>query len=112
MELVENMSRKVGQFTDERERVTGKIIDLQARSMRNSLLFFGILEEKEDCEQLLKAALHHHLKTNAQEIQSARVHRIGHKPRDKIRPIVGKFERHKEREMVMKWKTRKSTEIN
>ena len=46
------MSRKVGQLTDERERVTAKTIDLQARSMRDNLLFFGIPEEeKEDCEQ-------------------------------------------------------------
>ena len=53
-----------------------------------------------DCEQFLKAALYHHLKTNAQEIQFARVHRVGRKTKDKIRPIVAKFERYKERQMV------------
>ena len=99
---VKDMCRKVDQLTDEKGRVTAKIIDLQARSMRDNLLFFGIHEEeeKEDCEQLLKAALYHHLKINAQEIQFARVHRIGRKIRGKTRPIVAKFERFKERQMV------------
>ena len=40
------------------------------------------------------------MKTNAQEIQFARVDRIGRKTRDKIRPIVAKFERYKEREIL------------
>ena len=98
---VKNMSRKVGQLTDGKERVTAKIIDLQARSVRDNLLFFGIHEEKkEDCEQLLKTALYHHLKINAQETQVARVHRVARKTRDNIRPIVAKFERYKERQMV------------
>ena len=62
--------------------------------MGDNLLFFGIHEEeKEDCEQLLKAALYHHLKINAQEIQFARVHRIGRKTRDKIRPISREIRR-------------------
>ena len=98
---VKNMSSKVDQLNDEKERVTAKIIDLQARSMRVNLLFFGIREEeKEDYEHLLKASLYQRLKINAQEIQFARVHRIERKTRDKIRPIVAKFERYKEREMV------------
>ena len=42
---VKNMSRKVDQLTDKKKRVTAKIIDLQARSMRDNLLFFGIHEE-------------------------------------------------------------------
>ena len=41
---VKNMSRKVDQLTDGKERVTVKIIDLQARSMRDNLIFFGIHE--------------------------------------------------------------------
>ena len=98
---VKDMCRKVDQLTDEKERVTAKIIYLQAQSMRDNLLFFSIHEEKkEDCEQLLKAALSHHLKINAQEIQFACVHHTGCKTRGKTRPIVAKFERFKETQMT------------
>ena len=102
IDKVKDLTRKVDNLTNEWENLSNKITDLQARSMRDNLLFFGVKEEfKEDCRSVLKAALESQLKMSyAQSIKFARVHRMGRQSTNKTRPIVAKFEVYKERELV------------
>ena len=76
---VRDLTKKVDNLANERENLSNRITDLQARSMRDNLLFFGVKEEfKEDCESVLRAALESQLKmSEAQSIKFARVHRMG-----------------------------------
>ena len=99
---VRDLTRKVDNLANERENLSNRITDLQARSMRDNLLFFGVKEEfKEDCESVLRAALESQLKmSDAQPIKFARVHRMGRRSTNKTRPVVAKFEVYKERELV------------
>ena len=83
------------------------ITDLQCRSMRDNLLFTGIEEpelregEYEDTEKLLCDFLRNEMQIGSQ-IPFHRVHRVGPYERqfDTPRPIVAKFERFKDREIV------------
>ena len=55
---VRGLTRKVDNLANERENLSNRITDLQARAMRDNILFFGVKEEfKEDCESVLRAAL-------------------------------------------------------
>ena len=64
------------------------LVDLQARNMRDNLLFFNIPEtDGENTELLIKELIKEELKI-AEDIEFARVHRIGRKAPHKIRPIL------------------------
>ena len=79
-----------------------KLIDLEARSMRENLMFYGITEEgdKENCEakvkQVLKDVLH---MENVENIIFDRAHRVGQRSAA-TRPIVVKFHYYSQREKV------------
>ena len=69
--------------------------DLQARSMRNNLLFHGLLEVKdENCEMLVRRELEKH--GIKEHIHIERIHRLGvmNPNADNPRPIVAKFPDH------------------
>ena len=73
-----------------------KIIDLQARSMRDNMIFRGIDESEneswQDTETNLRNFLKNELKLpNADNIAIDRAHRMGSKLPDKPRNIVAKF---------------------
>lgn len=81
-----------------------KLIDLQARSMRDNLMFYGIREggDVENCDNLVKTFCTDVLHVdNAHDLQFDRVHRVGQKSA-KTRPIVAKFHNYTDREKVRK----------
>ena len=82
-------------------RLKGLVLDCQARSMKNNLIFSGIQEsELENCEDKVKKFIKEQMKIqNEMHIDVA--HRIGKYVRwDKPRPIVARFHYPKERDMV------------
>ena len=82
-----------------------KVIDIQARSMCDNLLFFNMPEnEGENTTEMI-----HHLLESKMEVEDARnklkidrSHRIGKKKagNNRPRPIVVKFNYHQDREFV------------
>lgn len=90
---------------DKNETLGIKVTDLESRSMRENLLFYGIQERgnDENCEQLVKEFCADALKLGrANELTFDRAHRLGQKSGSKIRPIVVKFHYYAEREEVRK----------
>nr|XP_022312705.1 uncharacterized protein LOC111117757 [Crassostrea virginica] len=89
----------------ENTRLAENILDLQCRSMRDNLLFYGIEEaragEQENCEDIVKEICESKLEINT-GIEIERAHRIGKKNYNKPRPIVVKFSRYPQREAVRK----------
>ena len=82
-----------------------KLIDLEARSMRDNLMFYGIPEggDHENCEMLVKELCETTLGMDqAYNLKFDRMHRVGTKAAAKVRPIVGKFHYYEQREQVRK----------
>ena len=110
----ENESMKVSQAkteerveTLERERnaLRDKVIDLQARSMRDNLLFFNMPENKDEnttemIHEILETKLG--IEDARAKVKIDRSHRIGKKRagNNKPRPIVVKFNWHQDKEFV------------
>lgn len=87
------------------ESLDAKLTDLEPRSMRENLMFYGIAEggDNEDCEQLVKGMCVDHLHMRGDYVHVMifdRAHRVGQKSASKIRPIVVKFHYYSEREYV------------
>ena len=94
------MKEDIKRIKEENSELKKRVVDLQARSMRDNLLFFNIREsDGEDPESLVKELIKEELKIS-EDVEFARVHRIGRKAPHKIRPIVAKFEKYKMREKV------------
>ena len=73
--------------------------DLEFRSMRENLLFHGMIENQhEDCEAIVKQFIKEKLDID-QDIIIDRAHRLG-KPRGRTRPIVVKFHQYSDRELI------------
>ena len=73
-------------------------IDLQCKTMRDNLIFNGIIEEdEENTEETIKDFIKKEMEI-IQTIEFHRVHRMGRKISGKTRPIVAKFVLHKDRE--------------
>ncbi len=90
------------------EKNQRRIIDVQARSMRENLVFYNIPESEaaEDplgAEKLVKEVIKESLKID-EEMRFERVHRMGAKFNEdgsrKTRPIVAKFSSYKQKEKV------------
>ena len=82
-----------------------KMVDLESRSIRENLMFYGIPEagREENCEELVKTVCKDTLKLeNADQMLFDRAHRVGARPGPKPRPIVVKFHYYHERELVRK----------
>lgn len=89
----------------ENKRLNEEIIDIQCRSMRDNLIFYGIKEDVsrrvENCEEIISDVCRNVL--NIQEsIEIEHAHRMGRKMNDKPRPVVVKLSRFPQREMVRK----------
>ncbi|CAB3981030.1 Hypothetical predicted protein [Paramuricea clavata] len=108
---------KIEKLEQDNTTLRNKIVDLQARSMRDNLLFFNIPErDKENTTEMI-----HELLETKMEIHDARnkvkidrSHRIGRKRErnQKPRPIVVKFNYHQDREYVqLNTKKLKGTKI-
>ena len=87
----------------ETKSMKDKMVDLESRSMRENLMFYGIAErgEDENCGDLVKGVCRETLKiTTAENMLFDRAHRVGAKRGSKVRPIVVKFHYYHERELV------------
>ena len=101
---MKSLTEGMRQISEENRRIKETIIDLQARSMRDNLVFFGILEQAdEDPELTIKNFLiliQTYLKLPGDTVRNIpfhQVHRLGGKRPDALRPrpIVAKFEHYK-----------------
>lgn len=101
----------VKNFEAKTQELDTKLNDLEARSMRENLLFYGFKEnDGENCEDLILDLIKTKLEIDS-NISLDRVHRIG-KPKDKgNRPIVAKFHNYKDRELVRITSFNKQTEL-
>ncbi|XP_077485464.1 uncharacterized protein LOC144095668 [Amblyomma americanum] len=82
-----------------------KLTDLEDRSRRNNLLVFGVKEKENETHEDLEESV---LKDVFTEILGAhvssveRIHRIGRKQPDKVRPVIIKFYDHREKMNILK----------
>ena len=110
---VKNLQKKCSDLTNQvneqsksKTKLESKLTELEARSMRENLIFNGIPETTgEDCEFKVRDFMLKELKVEAGKIDSMvldRVHRIGKVSNGaaSIRPIVAKFHKYADREMV------------
>ena len=97
---LENEAKKI---EERRTQMEDKLTDLECRSMRDNLIFYGIPETAaEDCENKVKELCKEKLGIlNADTFVFDRVHRLGSEQNTrKPRPVVVKFHLYKEREIV------------
>ena len=97
---LENEAKKI---EERRTQMEDKLTDLECRSMRDNLIFYGIPETAaEDCENKVKELCKEKLGIlNADTFVFDRAHRLGSEQNTrKPRPVVVKFHLYKEREIV------------
>ncbi|XP_030583063.1 uncharacterized protein LOC115778849 [Archocentrus centrarchus] len=105
-DTVKQLTDGMTQLTGENKKMRETILDIQARSMRDNLVFSGIPEQaEEDAEASVREFLQHQLKLPSEAVKNItfhRVHRLGGKKPDNKwpRPIVAKFEHYKQKEQV------------
>jgi hypothetical protein len=95
----EKVALVLDNLKSENERLSEEVVDLQSRSMRDNLLFFGLSEKNsaderksENCrERIVEFFTDILALENAENIKLDRVHRIGKYTPGKNRPIVAKF---------------------
>ncbi len=90
--------------TDAIAETNRRLTELESRTMRDNLILTGIPENtNESCEHQVKNLIRHQMGIT-ENVEFDRVHRIGppHQqgPGSKPRPIVAKFTRYKQRELV------------
>ena len=101
-----NLEQKMDDEAKNKIKLESKVTDLEARSMRENLLFHGIPEShNENCELLIKQFMAAELKIEHEIVDAMvldRVHRIGRyaKGPNFVRPIVAKFHKYTDRERV------------
>lgn len=82
-----------------------KSIDLEARSRRNNLVFWGLLENyNENCFQIIRDFIHHHFDLDSDKMYLARAHRLGPRKigqRNPKRPIIVNFRDFCDTELIM-----------
>jgi DNA repair exonuclease SbcCD ATPase subunit len=115
---IQKLSKQCEQFQNTIEKLELKNItleskanDLEARSMRENLLFHGIAETNgENCETLVKSFITDTLNIKEQ-ITLDRAHRIGKPNSNGPRPIVAKFHSYRTRELVRTTAATMATEL-
>ena len=96
------LEENVKSLHSERDQLKTKLTDLEARSMRDNLMFYGLKETKdENCETLVKDFCTNKLEIEGAKLVFDRVHRVGGNTAKKPRPIVAKFHYYSEREAVL-----------
>ncbi|MCG8034647.1 MAG: hypothetical protein JAZ03_21090, partial [Candidatus Thiodiazotropha taylori] len=82
-----------------------KSIDLEARSRRNNLIFYGLLEVvHENCFAIIRDFINRHLDLDADNMYLARAHRLGPRKigqRDSHRPIIVNFRDFCDTDIIM-----------
>ena len=94
----ETITTHMKKLDSEKERLNETILDLQSRSMRDNLLFYGFAEcrdrderSTENCEEKVRSFCEKELKIDMGQVKVDRAHRIGRYNADKTRAIVVKF---------------------
>lgn len=106
--LCNEMEKSITTCNQREEDATDKLLDLEARSMRENLIFYGLPETTsadsqpttENCEKLVKELITSKLQLDATPMVLDRAHRLGGNRARKPRPIVVKFHRYSDREAV------------
>jgi chromosome segregation ATPase len=95
--------QEFAQMGDKQERMNNELVDLQCRTMRDNLIFYNIeeLSETENCMKIIQSLCEDKLEIH-EAVEMDRAHRMGSITVGKIRPIVVKFRRYNQREMVRK----------
>ena len=99
----ENLEKSNKSYMEQCAKLGSKVVDLESRSMRDNLLFYGVAEggDMENCETLVKNVCADQLKIqDVHTIVFDRVHRVGSASHNKVRPIVAKFHYYRQRELV------------
>lgn len=98
------MKKYCSAIKEKNTKLEAKLTDLESRSMRDNLLFYGIPEtlgDTEDCDYLVKQFCNEHLEfPQAKDMLLDRVHRVGVKKPNRTRPVVAKFHYFRGRETV------------
>ncbi|KAL0151785.1 hypothetical protein M9458_052936, partial [Cirrhinus mrigala] len=103
---VKSLTENVTHLNEENKKIKETVIDLQARSMRDNLVFSGIPESaEEDTEATVKSFIKTYLKLPEDTVENIcfeRVHRLGPKKPGTPRPraIVAKFGYFKQKEQL------------
>lgn len=99
-----NLSTKFDLLEKSKENMNSKISDLEFRSMKDNLIFYGVPENNtspnENCELIVKDIIKNHLEISPEHIIVERAHRMGSKTAGRTRPIVIKFNSYKDRENI------------
>jgi hypothetical protein len=87
---------------EDKDNIQEKLIDLEARSMRDNLIFYGIAEtQDENCETLVGTFITETLElAEMKNTRLDRAHRLGPPNDKKTRPIVAKFHYYQDREKI------------
>ena len=111
-ETVETLANRQSDIDDRLTRLEMRTVDIEARSRRNNLIFYNLLERvdesEEQCENLLIDFLENRLGLNdARNIAFQRTHRLGRAPRrgtvgDRPRPVITCFRDYKIKQLVLK----------
>lgn len=105
-EDIKKLTEGMTQLSGENKRFKESLLDIQARSMRDNLVFSGIAETaEEDAETTVRQFIQHQLKLPSDTVKNISFHRVhrlgGRKPgNSRPRPIVAKFEHFKQKEQV------------
>lgn len=104
---IASLEKKQSELSAEQTKTNEKLTDVQWRSMRENLIFYGIPESElnrgmyENCELIIKNFIRMEMNIN-KDIQFDRVHRLGRYSQQQRypRPIVAKFTYYKDKELV------------
>jgi hypothetical protein len=92
------------QLDRDKKKLESKVQDLEWRSMKENLMFFGIQEhasETGDCSEIIRDFCKTRLEMdNAQTMEIDRAHRIGRPRVGATRPIVVKFHKYEIKERI------------
>ena len=98
------MSNVVVSHDDRMRLLEYKSIELEARSRRNNVLFYGLREARaqQDCKRLLCDFLQVEMGINVSESDMSRAHRLGKFNQTKTRPIIAAFQDYNIAEKIIK----------
>ncbi|MES9881875.1 MAG: hypothetical protein ABW185_13435 [Sedimenticola sp.] len=113
-----NLESKTTQLEKEKKNIDSKLIELESRSMRENLLFFGVDEKELDCKAAFTKVCIETLNMGHDEVTDIkldRIHRLGATATaGKQRPIVMKFHSYQDRETIRNkaWEKRDALKTN
>ena len=101
---INELRKSLDRQSEEIGVIREQILQDQTRSMRGNLVFYGIKDPDkfEDSEEVIRGFLDNTMNINPDHIEIDRAHRLGSWRRDKVRPIVVKFLRYKDKEAIRK----------